>query len=198
MPANDWLALRRTEVAADRILDAAEKLFTEHDPGSVGMNEIARAAGCSRATVYRYFENRDALRTAYVHREAYRLHDAITEKVTGIDDPRRRLIAGLTTTLRSVRESPALSSWFATTQPPIGGEVAEHSEVINALAAGFLNSLGSDEPGVVERRARWLVRVITSLLLFPGRDDTDEAAMVEEFVVPVVLSADQLTGQPVR
>jgi AcrR family transcriptional regulator len=198
MPANDWLALRRTEVAADRILDAAEKLFTEHDPGSVGMNEIARAAGCSRATVYRYFENRDALRTAYVHREAYRLHDAITEKITGIDDPRRRLIAGLTTTLRSVRESPALSSWFATTQPPIGGEVAEHSEVINALAAGFLNSLGSDEPGVVERRARWLVRVITSLLLFPGRDDADEAAMVEEFVVPVVLSADQLTGQPVR
>jgi AcrR family transcriptional regulator len=198
MPANDWLALRRTEVAADRILDAAEKLFTEHDPGSVGMNEIACAAGCSRATVYRYFENRDALRTAYVHREAYRLHDAITEKITGIDDPRRRLIAGLTTTLRSVRESPALSSWFATTQPPIGGEVAEHSEVINALAAGFLNSLGSDEPGVVERRARWLVRVITSLLLFPGRDDTDEAAMVEEFVVPVVLSADQLTGQPVR
>jgi AcrR family transcriptional regulator len=198
MPANDWLALRRTEVAADRILDAAEKLFTEHDPGSVGMNEIARAAGCSRATVYRYFENRDALRTAYVHREAYRLHDAITEKITGIDDPRRRLIAGLTTTLRSVRESPALSSWFATTQPPIGGEVAEHSEVINALAAGFLNSLGSDEPGVVERRARWLVRVITSLLLFPGHDDADEAAMVEEFVVPVVLSADQLTGQPVR
>jgi AcrR family transcriptional regulator len=198
MPANDWLALRRTEVAADRILDAAEKLFTEHDPGSVGMNEIARAAGCSRATVYRYFVNREALRTAYVHREAYRLHDAITEKITGIDDPRRRLIAGLTTTLRSVRESPALSSWFATTQPPIGGEVAEHSEVINALAAGFLNSLGSDEPGVVERRARWLVRVITSLLLFPGRDDADEAAMVEEFVVPVVLSADQLTGQPVR
>jgi AcrR family transcriptional regulator len=162
------------------------------------MNEIARAAGCSRATVYRYFVNREALRTAYVHREAYRLHDAITEKITGIDDPRRRLIAGLTTTLRSVRESPALSSWFATTQPPIGGEVAEHSEVINALAAGFLNSLGSDEPGVVERRARWLVRVITSLLLFPGRDDADEAAMVEEFVVPVVLSADQLTGQPVR
>jgi AcrR family transcriptional regulator len=198
MPANDWLALRRTEVAADRILDAAEKLFTEHDPGSVGMNEIARAAGCSRATVYRYFVNREALRTAYVHREASRLHDAITEKITGIDDPRRRLIAGLTTTLCSVRESPALSSWFATTQPPIGGEVAEHSEVINALAAGFLNSLGSDEPGVVERRARWLVRVITSLLLFPGRDDADEAAMVEEFVVPVVLSADQLTGQPVR
>ena len=41
------------------------------------MNEIARAAGCSRATLYRYFENREALRTAYVHRETHRLSRAI-------------------------------------------------------------------------------------------------------------------------
>ncbi len=187
MAGRDWLALRRTEVAADRILDAAEGLFTEHDPGSVGMNEIARAAGCSRATVYRYFENRDALQRAYVHRETYRLHDAIKEQISGIDDARRRLITGVSTTLRLVRESPALASWFATTQPPIGGEIAEQSEVIRALAAGFLKSLEPGDSAAVERRARWLVRVITSLLLFPGRDDADEAAMVEEFVIPILV-----------
>ena len=75
MPA-DWLAERRTEVAADRILDAADELFTRQDAATVGMNEIARAAGCSRATVYRYFENRDALYTAYVHRETLRVFSA--------------------------------------------------------------------------------------------------------------------------
>ncbi len=187
MAGHDWLALRRTEVAADRILDSAEALFTAHDPGSVGMNDIARAAGCSRATLYRYFDNRDALRRAYVHRETYRLHDAIGQQIDGIDDPRRRVLTGVSTTLRLVRESPALASWFATTQPPIGGEIAEHSEVIRALATGFLNSLGPGDPAAVERRARWLVRMITSLLLFPGRDDADETAMVEEFVVPILV-----------
>ena len=30
------------------------------------LNDIARAAGCSRATLYRYFDNRDALHAAYV------------------------------------------------------------------------------------------------------------------------------------
>jgi AcrR family transcriptional regulator len=194
MPANNWLALRRTEVAAERILDAAGKLFTERDPGSIGMNEIACAAGCSRATLYRYFESREALRNAYVHREAYRVHDEIKKQLTGISDSRQRLIAGVTTTLRLVRESPALSSWFATKQAPIGGEVAEHSEVINALAAGFLISLGSEEPGAIERRARWLVRIITSLLLFPGHDGADEAAMIEEFAVPVLVSAGQVSA----
>ena len=69
----DWLAGRRTEVAADRILDAAEQLYTRRDQAAIGMNEIARAAGCSRATLYRYFDNREALRAAYVHRETYRL-----------------------------------------------------------------------------------------------------------------------------
>ena len=182
----DWLASRRTEVAADRILDAAEELYTQRDQASIGMNEIARAAGCSRATLYRYFESREALRTAYVHRETHRLSRAIAERIAGIEDPRERLIASTTAALRMVRESPALSSWFATTRPPIGGELAGHSEVITALAAAFVNSLGPEDPAVVERRARWVVRVLTSLLMFPGLDEADERAMLEEFVVPIV------------
>lgn len=182
----DWLGPSRSEVAVDRILDAAERLYTERDQDSIGMNEIARAAGCSRATLYRYFENREALRTAYVHREARRLGRAIRQRIGGIDDPRERLVASIAATLQMVRSSPALASWFATTRPPIGGELAGQSEVITALAAAFVSSLGLEDAAVVERRARWVVRVITSLLLFPGRDDADERAMIEEFVVPVV------------
>lgn len=186
MPGKDWLSLRRNEAAVDRILDAAEELYTERDSNSIGMNEIARAAGCSRATLYRYFENREALRTAYVHRETHRLGRAIKAQIDGIDEPRERLIASITATLRMVRGNPALASWFAVTRPPIAGELAEQSEVITALAAAFVSSLGPQEPVTVERRARWVVRVITSLLLFPGHDEADERAMIEEFVVPIV------------
>ncbi len=182
----DWLAVRRTEVAADRILDAAEQLYTQRDQASIGMNEIARAAGCSRATLYRYFESREALRTAYVHRETRRLGRAIADQIAGIEDPRERLIASVMATLRMVRDSPALASWFTTTRPPIGGELAGQSEVITALVAAFLSSLGLEDSAAVERRARWVVRVLTSLLMFPGRDEADERAMIEEFVVPMV------------
>ena len=195
MAANDWLAERRTEVAADRILDAAEELFTRHDPGSVGMNEIAKAAGCSRATLYRYFENREALRTAYVARETHRLSESIDVDI-GIEDPRERLVAGIVTTLRLVRESPALSAWFATTAPPLGAELAEQSDVITALATAFVTSLGDDHPANVAGRGRWLVRVITSLLIFPGHDEADERAMLTEFVAPVVVPADQVSRAP--
>jgi AcrR family transcriptional regulator len=183
----DWLAERRTEVAADRILDAAGELFAQQDAATVGMHEIASAAGCSRATLYRYFENRDALYTAYVHREAYRLYREMTEQINSVVDPRERLIEGMMGSMRNVRESPALASWFATTQRPIGAEMAEQSEVIRALTEAFVISLAPDDPDVVALRARWLVRVMTSLFLFPGHDEADERAMLEEFVVPMVV-----------
>lgn len=189
----DWLAARRTEVAADRILDAAGELFARQEAATVGMHEIASAAGCSRATLYRYFENREALYTAYVHRESYRLYREMTEQINSVVDPRDRLIEGMLASLRNVRESPALASWFATTQRPIGAEMAEQSEVIKALTEAFVISLGPDDTDLVAHRARWLVRVMTSLFLFPGHDDDDERAMLEEFVVPIVLPRSQAT-----
>ncbi|MET0897926.1 MAG: TetR/AcrR family transcriptional regulator [Mycobacterium sp.] len=192
MAGNDWLGSRRGEVAADRILDAAGEMFVQRSPGSVGMHEIASAAGCSRATLYRYFENREALHTAYVHREAYALHSRMTERIADIDDPRERLVAGFLTSLYLVRQSPALSSWFATNGTPIGVEIAEQSDVIQAMGSAFIVSLGPSDAAdsaAVERKARWLVRVLTSLLLLPGRDADDERSMVEEFLVPIVTPA---------
>lgn len=188
----DWLSARRSEVAADHILDAADSLFTLKDAATVGMHEIAAAAGCSRATLYRYFENRDALYTAYVHREARRLYEEVSEQVAAVTDPAQRLIEGVVTALNAVRDSPALSSWFATAQRPIGGEMAEHSEVIRALVEGFVRSLAGEtgqSNDQVGRQARWLVRVMVSLLVFPGGDEADERTMLAEFVAPLVIPA---------
>lgn len=186
---NDWLAQRRVEAAAERILDAAGDLFATRDAASVGMNDIATAAGCSRATLYRYFENRDVLYTAYVHRETHRLFGEIGEQLADITDPHRRVVDGALAALHRVRQTPALASWFASTARPIGGEMAERSDVIRILVEAFLASL-SDQTDI-ELRARWLVRVLISLLQFPGRDDADERLMLETFVAPHVAGAAQ-------
>lgn len=192
MAGNSWLASKRNEVAAERILDAAGDLFARQSAASVGMHEIAAAAGCSRATLYRYFENREALHTAYVHREAYAVHRQMIARLAGIDDPHERLVTGFLASLDLVRNSPALQSWFAAGDAPIGAEIAEQSDVIKAMGSAFVVSLGaSDDSAAVDRKSRWLVRVLTSLLIFPGRDAQDERAMVEEFLVPIVTPTGQ-------
>ena len=185
--AGDWLAARRTEVAADRILDAAGELFAHHEAATVGMHEIAKAAGCSRATLYRYFENRDALYTAYVHRESYRLfREMDASRSTRLADPRERLIEGMVGSLRSVRESPALSSWFAIDSAADRRRDGRTLGGHQGADRGVRDLAGPRRPEVVDHRARWLVRVIMSLLVFPGHDEADERAMLDEFVLPLV------------
>lgn len=176
-----WLEQQRTEAACDRILGAAGDLFAQHGVDSVGMNDIARAAGCSRATLYRYFENRAALHDAYVHLHARALSHQIAELIVRISDPRERLLSALTHALRLVRERPALAAWF--TRTPIGSEAAEASAVVQTMAAGFLMSADPEDAAATQRQARWVVRVLTSFLTVPGRDTDDERAMLEEFVV---------------
>jgi AcrR family transcriptional regulator len=176
----DWLQPRRTQAACDRILDAAGELFATRGVASVGMNDIARVAGCSRATLYRYFDNREALHTAYVHREARDVSHRIAELAAGIGDPSDRLLAAMTHALALVRQNPSLAAWFART--PVGAEAADESDVVQSMSAGFLMSLGHGDVEATERWARWLVRALGSLLSVPGRDDQDEQAMLKELV----------------
>lgn len=192
MSGHDWLGPQRAEAASDRILDAATELFVQHDVSTVGMNDIARAAGCSRATLYRYFDSRDVLYKAYVDREAHLLYEQMIKVVSEIEDPRERLLEAMTKCLKIVRQSPALSAWFTPTDSPIGAAIADRSEAIHAMVAGFLMSLGRDDPAVIQRRARWMVRILVSLLSFPEDNEPDERAMAEEFLIPVVFPADQV------
>ncbi len=164
----------------ERTLDAAAELFAVHGVGGVGMGEIARAAGCSRATLYRYFADRRELHLAFVHREARRVGAEVAAETAGVADPAERLTTAVLASVRRVRAAPALHAWFGAGDAATTAQLAQSSTVIEALGL----SLTDDEEA-----ARWLVRVIVSLLTVPGRDDADEKALVERFVVPGIRRA---------
>lgn len=175
----------RPRVAAERILDVAAQLYVENGINAVGMAEVARAAGCSRATLYRYFDSRQALQLAFVHREARRIGALIAQDVSGTADPQTVIVEAMLTAIRLVRRDPTLAAWFQLGDSGLAAQIAHSSEVIESLGATFLGQtgLGGEE---TSRRARWLVRIIVSLLTVPGVDDDDERAMIEQFVAPVI------------
>jgi AcrR family transcriptional regulator len=163
---------------AERILDAAADLFVRKGVNAVRMGEIARAAGCSRATLYRYFEDRHALHLAFIRREARRIGVRVAVETAPLRDPGERLTAAITTALRLVRDVPALLAWFGDADAAITAELAQSDDVIEGL--GF-RAVGDPDA------ARWLVRVVISLLIVPGRDEADERQILERYVVPVIL-----------
>ncbi len=182
--SNDWLGEGRALAAAEKILDSAAQLFVEKGVNTVGMAEIASAAGCSRATLYRYFENRQALHIAFVHREARRLGTAIAESVATIDDPSERLETAMLTAVSAVPNTPTLAPWVTPGDASLAGELANSSDVINGLGVAMLGEIGADTAS----RARWIVRVILSLLMVPGADENDERTLVREFVAALLIA----------
>ncbi|MEV6070150.1 helix-turn-helix domain-containing protein [Nocardia sp. NPDC052001] len=186
--SRDWLSDDRADLAAERILDAAADLFAERGVTAVGMGDIAKAAGCSRATLYRYFENRQAVRLAFVHRETRRISARVVDQVRGIEDPGERIIAAMLGAVHQVRAEPLLIAWFRPGEAGAAGRISQDSEVIESIAANLFTPTGLTDPER-SRLARWLTRIIVSLLSAPGRDDEDERTMLEEFVVPIITRA---------
>jgi AcrR family transcriptional regulator len=194
--SRSWLQDQRAELASERILDAAAELFFRQGIAETSMDDVARAAGCSRATVYRYFDDREALRIAFVHRETRRIGTAVGAAVAGIADPTERVIESVMLAVAAVRSQPTLHAWFASANTEITREIVSTSSVIHHLAAGVVAQ--HDDPDRCDR-ARWLVRTVVSLLLIPGGSAAEERRLVERFVAPVVIDSTQSPpGRPQR
>lgn len=190
---SDWLAHPRSLQAAERILDAAASLFSERGVNATQMGDIAKAAGCSRATLYRYFDNRQAVQLAYVHREARRVGARVTAEIGAIADPGERAVAGVLASLRAVRSDPLLIAWFRPDDAGATLQIAQTSEVIEAIARSLFTAETSPAPDEAHedwtRLARWLTRIIVSLLTVPGRDEAEERDMLERFIAPLLARA---------
>lgn len=167
---------RRTP-AVERILDAAGALFATRGVEGVAMADIAAEAGCSRATLYRYFPDRPALQSAFVQREAVRVGGLVAADLDVSAPGADVVTTAVLSALRHVRDAPALAAWFSDRDAGRTADQALESEVITALGLTM-----APDPDA----ARWLVRAIVSLLTVPGRDAADEQRMVERFVAPVV------------
>ncbi|SHN74822.1 TetR/AcrR family transcriptional regulator [Cryptosporangium aurantiacum] len=61
----------------ERVLRAAERLFTERDPVTVTMEDVARAAGVGRATLYRRYPDPAAIAVALLDEHEHALQERL-------------------------------------------------------------------------------------------------------------------------
>lgn len=81
-----WRAARRA-----RILAAARDVFRTHPLESASTDDIVRAAGVGKATLYRYFETKEALVRACLDDVLSRLNDRLEAAEAGAGAPPERL-----------------------------------------------------------------------------------------------------------
>jgi AcrR family transcriptional regulator len=187
-----WSREEQPDLAAQKILDGAARAFVELGVSGAGMGEIARFAGCSRGTLYRYFKNRHELHVAFVNDRAMRVVAELRHELQDIQDPAQRLCETIVRSVQKVRSDPAMAAWFEPGESGNAARMSRGSEVIGSLADAFVSNLQTSRADAPSSgmRARWMVRVIISLLTSPADSEAEERALIERFVVPPVLSGE--------
>jgi AcrR family transcriptional regulator len=176
-----------------RVTEAAVACLARHGTLKTTVDDVAREAGVSRATVYRAFPGgRDEVLHAVVDTEAARLFGAVEAKLARETDLSAALVAAIVEASTRIREHPAVRYLLAHEPGTILGHLAfdEADRVLATSArrtAPFLARWMG--PGEAERVAEWATRIVLSYAIAPsaGCDLTDPGSttrLVETFVMP--------------
>lgn len=167
-------------------------------PLTVRIEEVARLAGCSRATLYRHVADKDELVREVLVRLARRRAAQMAPVLARIDDPADRIAEGVVGTVEAIRGEwwyAALARHGATAAVArIGGGPRAFVALTEPLVAPFLTHLDAEgllRPGVTLTDAtEWLCVVTTGLLAVesePERSRDDQLAFVRRFVADPLL-----------
>jgi len=74
------------DAARQAILDAARKIIIKNGAGSLSMRGLAKQVGCSPATIYKYFENKEEMLEA-IRQEGWRLMNELNVEENQPDLP---------------------------------------------------------------------------------------------------------------
>jgi len=177
---------------ATQILDAAITCIGRVGLTKTTLDDVARAAGCARATVYRSFSNKQQLLVALVAREAGALRAAVVREAASCDTLADAITATITTSVEFLGSHPALT--FVCAHEPevlIPYLAFEREDAVLRTAAvlvapAFTRFLDDAE---ATRLGEWIARITLSYLFSPSEnfdigDDVQVRALVDDFVVP--------------
>ena len=202
MPASTTAATvtdsTKSKPVRERLLDAAEGCLEQFGPQKTSMEDVARAAGMSRATVYRYFENRDALLLGVASRQAATLATEAIKFLAQFNTISDWLVEGCLFTLREIPKRPVFASLTTSLDAGAASKIMLGSSGmiqigVNVLRPMFANAkqqgLLRDDVDI-DMLIEWLLRVLWTYLNAPSQVATDEDSMRRLFhmlLIPAVL-----------
>jgi AcrR family transcriptional regulator len=176
-----------------RLSDAALRCIARWGVAKTTLDDVAREAGCSRATVYRTFPGgKEALLSAVSAREIGRFFAELDGVLRGIDDLEDLVVTGMVHATNALQSNGALR-FLLEHEPEVVlpcisfVHMREVLEVVSLhVGPQLARFVAGDE---VARAAEWLARIVFSYTVSPapGVDMSDPESvrrLVRDFVLP--------------
>ncbi len=177
----------------DRIVDAALTCITRFGMTKTSVEDIAKEAKCSRATIYRMFPGgKDSILEAVVASELGKFYSAVEERVARIDTLEDAISAVINEAGLRLINNPALAT-VITLEPEVILPLLAFERMNQLLEFARLIGRHLLERWIVdeksERIAEWIARIVISYSATPAQyfDITDIDSvkkLVNLFVMP--------------
>ena len=191
--------LSSTPEVTAKVVDGALRAIARFGLTKLTVDDVAREAGISRATLYRYFPGRGAVLAAVVQSETERLQRGLDEALGEATTLAEALAAVAGFGARAFVDHEALQHLLAT-EP---GTVLPHlcfagADSLLGVAAARIAPHLCRFMGPLEARrtGEWLARIVLSYGLAPPPGAAEDAVLsvVREFVIPAAEERSGPTG----
>jgi AcrR family transcriptional regulator len=170
-----------------RILEGAYSCIAEKGLAATSLEDAARAAGVSRATLYRYFQGgRDELVAAVISYETLAFFQRLAEAVEGAEDLETLLVEGILFAHEAITNHAVLQRVLSTEPERLLPQLSLESSRLIALIAAFFEArfAGHELRAGLDRAeaAQYVARMTLSFIGSPGAWDLSERKSVTELV----------------
>ena len=176
-----------------RITRAALRCIARWGVAKTTLDDIAREAGCSRATVYRTFPGgKDTVVEALVAEEISGFFTSLAARLDEADGLEDLLVVGLTSCYEAIRDHEALQFLLAH-EPEVVLPLVAFGEYDRLLAGAVEFAAPWLEPHVgaaeAPRAAEWVVRLVVSYAMSPSErvdlgDQSQARRLVRTYLLP--------------
>jgi len=191
------------EAAKQRLIEAADACIERFGLAKTTVEDIAAEAKVSRATIYRYFPNRDDLILSVLLSSLSRsMERDLGDFFVDADTPARfgdALVQSAAYLLEAIRHDPRLEPLLDRESGGLSATISGASELLfhtvldewrPALASAQQRGLIRADLAVDEL-SEWILRSILSLLIVEGPEHhstDDERRLIATFLVPAVVA----------
>ena len=192
------------EAARQRLLDAAETCIDRYGLAKTTVEDIATEAKVSRATIYRYFDNRDELVLAVVLRSLDRSREGdLDQYFTGAATPEQfgeAVVDAMVHLLDRLRHDPKLGALLNRDSGGVSATISGASQALFTIviADWHPRMTMAQQAGLlradldVDELSEWVLRSILSLLTVDGprhHSPDEERRLLATFLAPALLPA---------